>query len=87
MGSQPSRTRDKFRKSDDSYDGDDFTSANDESSFSFYQLGALQYILDLKDPRNTDKKTLAACKWFSTGYVLVAAIERKEDDSLGLGAV
>ena len=85
--SGPSRRRDSFRKSDESYDGDGFTSTNDDKGFSFYQLRDLQYTLDLEDPRSTDNKAVSACKWFSTGYVLVAAIEQKEDDGLQLGAV
>lgn len=86
-GSKSSWSRDSFRESEESYNCDGFTSANDENGFSFYQLGALQYTFRLSDPRTTDKKALARRKWCSTGYILVAEIERKEDDCLRLGTV
>ena len=51
------------------------TTANDESGFAFYQLGALHYCDTLTDPSTTDLDEVFVNKWSSTCYVLVAKFD------------
>ena len=50
------------------------TTLNDDTSFAFYQLGALHYCPRVSNAMSDDNKQIFAKKWYESDYVVVAEV-------------
>jgi hypothetical protein len=78
----PSPEEQEFRKqrsrqdnrTDESAQSGDSDSANDDTGVVFYQLGALQYCLNLVDAKAKDPSAVTSANWVDSSFVIVVKI-------------